>query len=194
MKNLIKTTVFALLLTLSFNAQAAKDFEVEISQNQVLKIDIENLYAKHTLRLLDAKGGILFEAMNLTSAYHKQLSLKNLPTGTYYLSLENDNIIMSKKISKNSRIVAVVDSNVMFKPDFKQLDSNKRRVKVAYTNITHSKTNLKVYDKDWNLIMTLANNDQFFNKTLDFSEVPSGKYSVAISNNGKSYQKNIIIE
>lgn len=193
MRHLINTLAITLVFLTSFSTLASRQFEVEVNSNQVLNIKISNIDGADQLILRDRNNEILFKDQSLFQPYMKNISLQNLPNGSYSLSLEDDEMIATKIISKSKNGVSISDSSVAFKPDFKQEDNNKK-VKVAFSNPTMQMTSFKVFDERGNLIVKIKNNDPVFSKTLDFSEVPSGIYSIAINNKGKSYIENITIK
>lgn len=193
MKQFINTLAITLVFLTSISTYASREFKVEVNQNQVLSIKINNINKADKLVLSDGSE-VLFEDKSLFQPYFKNISLENLPEGYYSLSLEDDYMISTKSISKTKNGISISETSVAFKPHFKQIDADARKLRVGFTNPTMQPTQFKVYDKNGNLIITLKNNDAVFNKTLDFSEVPSGDYTVAINNNGRNYYRNITIE
>lgn len=193
MRHLINTLAITLVFLTSFSTLASRQFEVEVNSNQVLNIKISNIDGADQLILRDRNNEILFKDQSLFQPYMKNISLQNLPNGSYSLSLEDNEMISTKIISKSKNGVSISDSSVAFKPDFKQEDNNKK-VKVAFSNPTMQMTSFKVFDESGNLIVKIKNKDAVFSKTLDFSEVPSGIYSIAINNKGKSYIENFTIK
>ena len=53
---------------------------------------------------------------------------------------------------------------------------------------------MKVYDGEGHLIMDIKEKDLVFKKTLDFTDVPTGQYSINIKNKDKSYFENLNIK
>lgn len=193
MRLFINTLAITLIFLSSFSTLASRQFEVEVNSDQVLNVKISNIDGANHLILRDVNEKILYKDQSLFQPYMKNISLKNLPNGTYSLSLEDNDMISTKLISKSKTGVSISETSVAFKPDFKQEENNKK-VKVAFSNPTMQITSFKVFDETGNLIVKLKNKDAVFSKTIDFSEVPSGTYSIAINNKGRSYIENITIK
>lgn len=194
MNTILKTSLTILLLIVSFSANASRYFDVEVNSDGVLEIQIQGKETNDKLTFVDAKGEILFVDTNIAQPYLKKVSLINLPKGNYTLSLENSNLISYKSIHKTNTGIKIEDAGVVFKPKFKVVNSNSRKVKVSFTNPTMEFTQMKIYDAEGNLMMDMKEKDLVFEKTLDFTKVPSGEYSIAINNRGRSYYENLNIQ
>lgn len=194
MRQFINTLTITLVFLTSISALASsRQFEVEVNKSQVLNIKISNIDGADQLILKDENDEILFQDKSLFQPYIKNISLQNLPNGSYLLSLEDNDMISTKIISKSKTGVSISDTAVAFKPDFKQ-EENDRKVKVAFSNPTMQPTLFKVFDENGNLIAKFKNRDAILKKTVDFSKVPSGVYSIAISNKGRNYYQNVTIK
>lgn len=194
MRPIINTLVITLVLFSSFTSLASRNFEVQIRSNQILNIQVSNIPLADQLILKDNDGQILFNDKNLSQPYLKNISFENLPAGVYFLSLEDANLISTKTIIKAKSGIEISNSGVAFKPQFEQKRMDDKKVKVAFSNPTKELIFFKVYDNYGNLITEFSNDDDAFSKTLDFSEVPSGKYSIAINNKERSFYKSITIK
>lgn len=194
MNTILKTSLSIILLIASFSADASRYFDVRVNSDDVIEIQIQGKENDGKLTFIDAKGEILFVDTNIAQPYLKKVSLRNLPKGNYTLSLENSSLVSYKSIHKTSTGIEIEDAAVVFKPKFKVVNSNSRQVKVYFTNPTMEFTQMKVYDPEGNLMMDMKENDIVFKKTLDFTEVPSGEYSIAINSKGKSYYENLNIQ
>lgn len=194
MRPIINTLAITLVLFSSFTSLASRNFEVQIRSNQILNIQVSNIPLADQLILKDNDGQILFNDKNLSQPYLKNISFENLPAGVYFLSLEDANLISTKTIIKAKSGIEISNSGVAFKPQFEQKRMDDKKVKVAFSNPTKELIFFKVYDNYGNLITEFSNDDDAFSKTLDFSEVPSGKYSIAINNKERSFYKSITIK
>ena len=128
MNTILKLSLAVSLLFMSFNAKASKEFNVKVNSNEVLEIQINGKETDDKLSFIDAKGEILFVDTNLAQPYLKKVSLKNLPNGMYTLSLENSNLISYKSVEKSNTGLKVEDNGVVFKPQFKVVNTNNRKV------------------------------------------------------------------
>lgn len=194
MRHFTKKLLIVLIILTSYTGLASNNFEVQVKSGQVLNIKISNTQEASQLIFKDDKGEILFNETSLTSNYVRYISLENLPLGAYFISLENSSLTSTKTVTKTKSGIEVSTSEVAFKPHFKQMESDAKKIKVAFVNTTKSPAEFKVFDKDGYLVITLNSSDAIFNKTLDFSEVPSGEYSIAVNTKERSYYKNISIK
>jgi len=64
-------------------------------------------------------------------------------------------------------------------------------VRILFANFEQNKTFLKVYDSSGILIGNLNSKEVVLKKTLDFSNVPSGKYRIEIGINGQNFTKEV---
>lgn len=194
MKLFTNTLAIALVFLTSLSAYASREFTVEVKNDQVLNIKISNISEVDELIMIDNEGEILYKEKFLAQPFEKSISLKNLPNGVYSVSLDDKDMISTKTITKTDEEIKVSKTAVAFKPHFKKLDTDAKKLRVAFTNPTFDITHLKVFDNYGELIIDVSNKEAVFNKVLDFSEVPTGEYSIAINNSGKSYYQNFTIK
>lgn len=187
MKSVIKTTVLTLLLVIGYNVQAAKDFNVAVAKDQILRVELNEVQEGDLLTLLDVEGKVLYKEANLNTNFQKSLSLVYVPNGTYFLNLEGINTIFAREIVKKGNKVEVKkNSKIIFKPIYKQTD---KILKVSYTNPNKETVKVFVYDAAGNIVSALKNEDLVMKKTFDFSAVPAGDYILAMFVGDRSYYK-----
>lgn len=192
MQRRMKAIVFTLLLVLGYNVQAAKNFEVAVAKNQILKVELNDAQEGDMLTLLDVEGKVLFKEIHLSSNFQKSLSFELVPNGTYYLHLEDSNSVYSREIIKTGSSITVnKDSRIIFKPTFKQVN---KQVRLSFTNPNKETTQVFVYDEKGNIVSSLENNDLVLKKTFDFSKITTGNYTVAILAGNRSFYKNVTIK
>lgn len=194
MRQFINTLAITLVFLTSFATLATENFEVEVKSDQILNIKISNLQPSDQLIFKDSNGEVLFKEQSLSQPYTRHISLEDLPNGTYSLSLEDTYMTSTKTIFKTKSGIRVSNSEVAFKPHFQLMEPNSKKVKVAFVNSTMQPAQFKVLNKKGQVIFNLENSDTVFSKTLDFSEVPSGNYSIAVNTKGRSYYKDITIK
>lgn len=185
--------IFLVFLT-SFSTLASSNFEVEIKSDHILSVKINNLLSADKLILKDSNDETLFTEKSLSQPYLKHISFENLPYGTYMLYLDDAYKVSSKTIIKTTSGIIVSDAGVAFKPNFKHMDADAKKVIVAFSNPLMELTHFKVYDPKGNLIIQLENSDVAFNRILNFSDVPSGEYSVAFQTKERSFFRSITIK
>ena len=190
MKNLLRVTVLVLALVLG-NTLNAKDIEVKVKKEQLV-VSLENTQGGSTLILTDMNGEVLFKDTLMKSSYKKALDLHSIPQGTYFLKLEKEDSIVTTVISKDNEGVTVnkASSKIFFKPFYKTLED---KVMVSFTNPGYEKATFRVYDMEGNLMTSSTNNDLVVKKTFDFSEVPAGKYMIALTVGERTITKTITL-
>ena len=190
MKNLLKVTVLVLALVLG-NIVNAKDIEVKVKKEQLV-VSLENTQEGSSLILTDMSGEVLFKDTLMESSYKKALDLHSIPKGTYFLNFEKDDSIVTTVIRKDNDGVTVnkASSKIFFKPFYKTLED---KVMVSFTNPGYENATFRVYDADGNLMTTSTNNDLVVKKTFDFSEVPAGKYMIALTVGDRTITKTITL-
>mgnify|MGYP003681884971 CR=1 FL=1 len=189
MQRRMKTLVFTLLLIVGYNVQAAKNFDVAVADNQILMVELEDAQEGDLLTLLDVEGKVLFKDAHLNNKFQKSLSLELVPDGTYFLHLEDENSIYAKEIEKKNNTITVKrDSQIFFKPNFKQID---KQVKVSFTNPDQKNIQVYVFDANGEVVTNIVNNDLVLKKTFDFSAVPAGDYMLAVFSGDRSYYRTV---
>ncbi|HZJ37318.1 MAG TPA: T9SS type A sorting domain-containing protein [Gillisia sp.] len=83
------------------------------------------------------------------------------------------------------------ESGFVFKPLFKIKD---KQVRLLLSNPEQRKTFLKIYDSSGILVANLKSKEVVLKKTLDFSNVPSGKYRIEIDIDGQNFTKLVSLE
>ncbi|SHI95043.1 Por secretion system C-terminal sorting domain-containing protein [Mesonia phycicola] len=189
MQRRMKTLVFTLLLIVGYNVQAAKNFDVAVAENQILMVELDDAQEGDMLTLLDVDGKVLFKEAHLNNKFQKSLSLELVPDGTYFLHLEDESSIYAKQIEKKNNTVTIKsDSQIFFKPNFKQVD---KQVKVSFTNPDQKNIQVYIFDANGEVVTTLVNNDLVLKKTFDFSAVPAGDYMLAVFSGDRSYYRTV---
>jgi uncharacterized protein YxjI len=187
MEKTIKTLVIALFLMAGFQAEA-KDLDVAIAKEQILRVGLEKVKKGDVLTLVDAEGKVLYREENLGSDLYKSLSLELVPDGKYFLRLEDSNSVYTKEILKKDKALNIqAGSKVIFKPKFIQ---DKSSVKLSYTNLAKENVHILVYDASGNVINKLEDDSHVVKKTLDFSTAPAGTYSIALISEDRNYYHN----
>ena len=189
MQRKMKTLVFTLLLIIGYNVQAAKNFDVAVDENQNLRVELNDVQDGDMLTLIDVEGKVLYKELHLSNKFNKSLSLEEVPNGTYFLHLEDDNTIYAREILKTGNTVEIKnESQIIFKPTFKQVDN---QVKLSFTNPNKANILLYVYDNEGNIVTAIENSDLVVKKTFDFSAVPAGDYMLAVFSGDRSYYRTV---
>ncbi len=193
MKKLSRFAVAVFLFLFTFHARAGKDVEVKIQEEQNLVVEFENMQSSAFLSFRDQKGEILFQdSLTNNKPYRTTLNLEVLPKGIYYLDIEKDFVIHSSIIIKNEDgLVFKGDSSkTVFKP---RLKVDKEMVMVFLNNPEMENTRMEVYDSRGNLVCSFKDSRDIFKKTLDFSEVPKGEYTIKFQKGTRTFTEKILI-
>lgn len=193
MKNTRKKITLIGLLLLSFLGHAQADLNLEVTHENLLKIQVQGAGENAKIHLKDKRGEILYQT-NITEKDFKQFfNLVELPYGKYFLSFEDDKNYQDMVILNLSKKISIEKTHQSYKPNFRPVDNTEDLIRVSFTNPSLNKAKLKVYDSEGTLVKTITDSAAYFNKVLDFSEVPDGEYSIAINAMGKEYYKTINI-
>ncbi len=188
MKNVFKVTLLVILLNTGFMMEAAEDLDIKVLDSQNLMVELNSGSQGNVLLIKDKFGKVLFrDSITSSSTYHKTFNLELVPNGIYYLNLDNESRIQTTAIAKtNSGLEIEKESRFVFKPSFKIKD---KQIRVLLTNPEQKKTFLNIYDSSGILVGNLYSKELVLKKTLDFSNVPSGKYRIEIEINGQNFTK-----
>ncbi|WP_034920680.1 DUF3244 domain-containing protein [Gillisia sp. CAL575] len=193
MKTTIKTFVVALISLVAVNVNAADGLVLKVNNDQNLMVQIETIENGARLTLKNKSGEILFKNVFFEEeSFTKTLSFKDLADGEYHLSLDKKFSISTWVIRKSGDQLDI-DKNayaLVFKPIFKKDD---KLVYFYVANPTEEKTYLEIYDKSGVLVGTSKSDKLVVKKTLDFSTMPNGEYSVIVKMGNKKFTERIFI-
>lgn len=190
--NKLKTSLVALVLV-STNYITAQTLVKAQNENQV-RVSVAKEEKAISLKLLDAYEVELFSEALPEADHQRNLSLENLPKGTYSVKIEGSQKLTTQALTKTETGIVVGKADVIFKPSFKRMGENEQLVRLTFKNPYPKRSSVKVYDKFGELVIKLTNEDVFFNKIFDFSEVPNGEYSIAISTEAGNFVEKINIK
>lgn len=179
MKNVIKNAIIALLFIMSANANAGEGIDVKLDGNQTIEIALKE---KGTLTFQDRKGEILYKDSCVNGdSYKRHINLAEIPEGTYFLKFDKDDSILTSEIVKTKSGINIdkSSSTIVFKPVFKV---NGKMVNFLLSNPTEGKVRLRVYDVKGVLVGKAEEKEGYvFKRTLDFSSMPAGDYTISLT-------------
>lgn len=190
MKNVLNLAVLLLMVS---EVKAADGFDVKVSNDRTLIVQLEKGEKGAILSFLGKDGEVLFkDSLLLNDVYRKTFNLEVIPNGVYYLSLEKENSILTTEVTKTSAGLELTgkSSKIIFKPRFKV---EKDLVRVFLTNPAKTEASFKVYDRGGTLLDTVLYKDLVVSKTFDFSKLPNGMYYITVKVDGRSFYKEIEI-
>lgn len=176
----IKTFLLALVLLVAFNVHAADDLNLKVNNNQNLIVKLEQIEQGSVLSLQNSSGEIIFkDRFYEENTYSKTLNFKDLPDGKYTLSFEKKYSISTFVIRKKENGVQIDDSayKFIFKPTLK-IEGDK--VLFHLVNPYHKYAWIEIYDHHGALVGSVQSDETVVKKTLDFSRMPKGDYSVKV--------------
>ncbi|MCM4160323.1 T9SS type A sorting domain-containing protein [Antarcticibacterium flavum] len=186
MKNVIKISLLALMLV-SGSVKAADELDVKVSQKKAITIELNNLSSSSVLLFQDKDGNILFrDSLELNGHYKKTLDLEVIPNGVYSISLEGERSVMSKQVVKTHAGLELTNApaGILFKPCF---EVKEKQVTVFLTNPGKKTIYFDVYDAQGIKVSTLTRREAVIQKRLDFSQVPSGTYTIKVRVGGRIF-------
>lgn len=193
MKKAIRTIVAVLLLFVAANVNAADGLDLKINDQQNLVVELQGVESRAVLSLRDEYGTVIFKDQFLNqNNYSKTLSFEDLPNGSYSLILDKEFTVSTSTIHKSGKNL-IVDSEkyeFVFKPMFKTYG---KKVLVYMANPTESNTEIEIYDLSGEQVGNLKTKDIVLKKTFDFTEVPSGEYTLKVKSGDHVFYKTLQI-
>lgn len=192
MKNVLKNALLVLSLCTGFLMEAAENLDIKVLNGQNLKVELIKGDKGDVLLLKDSFGKVLFrDSVGKTATYQKVFNLELVPSGIYYLNLDKESSLLVTLVKKTENGLEINNlSEFVFKPCFK---IENKQVKVLLSNPKELKAEMKVYDSNGTLVGSLNSKDLVVYKTLDFSKVPSGTYTVETKIDGQEFKTKLEI-
>lgn len=191
MKNVVKF-LLAVMVLASNSVEASENFQIKVENNQVIVL-LQNIVEGSSLIFKNALGEVLYiDRLPAGKNYQKNLSLEIIPMGTYYLDLDSERTIHTTVISKkqNGLEISGDPSAITFKPCYK---IEGKQVLLFLSNPEERSSSIKIYDKQGVLMETITNGTTAIRKTLDFSRVPAGEYTVKLHLGKHQFIKKIVV-
>ncbi|HEU0227508.1 MAG TPA: T9SS type A sorting domain-containing protein [Arachidicoccus soli] len=176
-----KIISYLMIAVFTFTAVLAKasDINVDINNanNEMVTITVNNDNLREAISIMDVNGTVLYYTNNLPEGTVKNLDFSSVPDGQYFIKIETGNTTKAISIIKNLHDLNIsAEKDLLLKPTFVKRNDNK--VNVFYNNEQLATVSLNIYDNNDNLVQTISGNDLQFQKTLDFSKVPRGTYTI----------------
>lgn len=194
MKNVWRMPVFVVLLLTGMIAKASDGFNVRVTENQNLLVEMDRVEEGTILFLQDNDGNILYkDSIMLNESFRKVFNLEIIPRGTYFLNVEKENRILSTVLVKNSEGISIKEdvSGIVFKPYYKV---EEEKVKFFLSNPEGNKVWVRVYDEGGVEIGSIFSSSPVIKRTFDFSEVPSGNYNVQVKTKSRSFLNKLTVD
>jgi len=131
------------------------------------------------------------DSITTSLTYQKTFNMELVPNGIYYMNLDNESRIQTTVIVKtDSGLDIEKESSFVSKPSFEIRD---KQIRVLWTNSLEKKTVMNIYDSSGILVANLDSKELVLKRTLDFSNVPSGKYRIEIEVDGQNFTKEVYL-
>lgn len=192
MKNLFKFSLVLGVALLTMNVHASDvDFSLGVKKEKGKMITFAISETKQMqLTIYDAKDVVVHtENLNSLELSDRTYDLQALPEGDYYLVAESELKVATYKISVVGETAELFENPISeeFKPMFMKY---RGFVKVNFLNVDESPTVIKIYDRDDILVYDSGMiKDQNIAKVFDIYNIENEEYTIALTDNNKTYTK-----
>jgi hypothetical protein len=192
MKNLLKFSLVLGVALLTMNVHASDvDFSLGVKKKNGRMITFAISEANQMgLTIYDSNNVIVHsEKLNSQELIDRTYDLHALAEGDYYLVAESEIKLSTYKISVIGETAELFENPISeeFKPTFIK---QKGLVKVNFLNLDESPTFIKIYDRDDVLVYDSgAIKDQNIAKVYDIYNIENEEYTIALTDNHKTYTK-----
>lgn len=189
-KVLLTVVAICFVNAVSF-AKDSSQLSIQSVKKDVIAIQLSNTSPSQVqVSIKDAQGSTVFEETVLPPQInHRKYNLKLLPTGTYTLHIEYDNVIKIKKVIKKFNNVDLASGNfqTIYKPTF-NVHSN--YVDLTMKRSDNQKISIEIRDTNGNTIFTEKEQPQgSILKRFNLSQLEEGAYNFYIEVNGIIFNK-----
>ena len=194
MKTTIKTLGMALLFFVAMNVKAADELDIRINDQHNLIVELQSIEKGAVLSLLDASGQVLFKDRFFNEkSYSKILDFENLADGTYSLQLDKEYSISTSVIKKTGSDVIIdkAEYTFVYKPIYKVAGD---MIGLYLANPEESNMQIEIFDNYGESVGYFKSRDLILKRSLDFSNVPAGNYTVVIKTKRNSFTKTFTVE
>lgn len=195
MKTALKIMVVFLFSTYTNQLAAASqltfEYKYEYTMSFMLKMEgLQN--EQHYIRIKDENGTVLFNEKSANqNKFHRMYNLKNLPSGTYTVIVENEHKIVIQPILMNGRFLKIETTaqKEVYKPT---LTLKASTVVINMLHFEKSPILLTLKDKYHEVVYC----DEFkaygsLNKRLNMAKLPAENYLLEITTENYTVVKNI---
>jgi hypothetical protein len=193
MKKLKHIAAIVFFLCTYFYAGAMeKEEEVRLNGEQTLLIDLTNLNQGTVILFEDQFGVTLYKDDLVTGGkYNKRLDLEMVPPGTYFLKVDKRFATKTWKIKKSVEGVKILGSSFTIdKPHFR---IQEEILNVYVANPEKQPIDIIVEDDYGVVLASIKASAKNFEKSLDFSRVPSGEYFVKLHKGKEEFIEKVVI-
>ncbi len=195
MKKLFKSiAIIAFLLVTTTSMANETEIILEATKTaKSLVLKLESPAKQFELVLTDENFNTIYEENILEGTYAKEFNMKELTSGTYYLSIKNTSKAFTYTLNVKFGEVKIVNRKEKTnKPVFK-VDGEKVYINVL--NLEQQKVDIKVVDTQDRIVFNENFKNEFkIGKILNFEKVVKGTYTVVVKEGSQTYVQNISID
>lgn len=195
MKKLFKSiAIIAFLLVTTTSMANETEIILEATKTaKSLVLKLESPAKQFELMLTDENLNTIYEENILKGTYAKEFNMKELTSGTYYLSIKSTSKAITYTLNVKFGEVKIVNRKEKTnKPVFK-VDGEKVYINVL--NLDQQKVDIKVVDTQDRVVFNENfKNDFKIGKILNFEKVVKGTYTVVVKEGSQTYVQNISID
>ena len=192
MKKILKLSLVLVVLLTTMNIHAGElEFTLDVKKEKGKMVTFAlNKINKINLSVYDAEGGLIHSEMAESQTnINRTYDLRSLPDGTYFLEAESDIKIYSYEISVAGETASLSANAILeiYKPAF----VNKKGLEwVSILNLEKSPVNIKVYDKENNMVYDSdALLDKDLKKAFNIDKIREEEYTFVMTYKDKTVMK-----
>lgn len=195
MKRVINLSLLVCAFLLSTVMNASDVLSVKIENASTINVSLSNISKGQKLYLKDYSGTILFNVtLDEMPSYRKYFNFETVENGVYFVETETEFDIKVTPVLKNPHGVALINNSAVtvFKP---KVHVENAMVRVMHTRIEKSPLHISIYDTEGERLFNekAADNTPIFQRTYNFSNVPSGKYLIYFTLKDRQFIKEVSI-
>lgn len=195
MRNLVKTSLVVLAVIGSISAKGAKNFNVNIVQEQVVKVHLTEVAQNEQLMIKDFGGNAIYtKTLKAAPFFEKSFNLRNLIKGIYFIEVESEGKIMITPILKNDHEITMIDraKKIILKPQFKTIANES--FSFSMSNSSEQEVGIKLFDDLGNVLVEEKVADVVVARNYDLSQLHAGRYVLLLTIGNKNFSEEFHID
>lgn len=194
MKKIVRSiAVVALMLTTATGMAKEPKLSLTANAKKSINFHLDADSSETKVFIADVQGNIIFiEDIQGVGTYTKTFDLGNLPSGNYFLIVDNSLKKISYTIAVDASDIEILDRNENVKPVFRK-DGD--RVFLNLLNLEKGNVKIKVYDSnDRVLFQEIVTNKMLVEKVFNFEKAYKDNYTVVIEDNKNTYYETVVVK
>lgn len=194
MKKVVRSIAVVALMFVAATG-LAKEPKLSLTPNQEKSLNFEmDVTSKQTfVSIVDADGLIIYsENVKELNKYTKKFNLKNLPEGSYFLSVEDSlkETVFAFSVDDTKIVIAKRKENA--KPIFRRMEG---KVFLNLLNLEKEVVKIKVLDSEGRTVFKETITDEMLiEKVFNFEDAFKDNYTVVVQNNKDTYFEDVLVK